>query len=96
MADFDPISDLEWEYQWENARQLKPGSDGSIDITNIIIPAIPILITIPVALCVLVPNLCFLNLLRPPQLDAVQQQPPQEQPPEQEPPPPPVRIPGTI
>ena len=60
------------------------------------IPTIPFLIAagIPVALCVLVPNLCFLNLLRPEQLDAVQQQPPQEQPPEQEPPP--VRIPGTI
>ena len=66
--------------------------------TNITIPTIPILITsgIPLALCVLVPNLCFLNLLRPSQLDAVQEQPPQEQPPEQEPPPPPVRIPGTI
>ena len=64
-------------------------------IANILITAL----SIPPALCILSPNLCFLNMLRP-QLPDQQQQPFQQQPPQQpqEPPdvlPPVLRIPGT-
>merc|ERR1712106_1191722 len=62
-------------------------------IVNILITAL----SIPPALCILSPNLCFLNMLRP-QLPDQQQQPFQQQPPQQpqEPPdvlPPVLRLP---